>query len=97
MVLEDSINIRDVSIENVCKNGYIVWIDRIKYAIHYNVTLAVKMNNKIFLNKKYLVDYSPTKTDLKTIRGLDDTFRKKDDKYISERYEIIICDFNYGE
>ena len=95
MVLEDSINIRDVSIENVCKNGYIVWIDRIKYAIHYNVTLAVKMNNKIFLNKKYLVDYSPTKTDLKTIRGLDDTFKKKGDKYISERYEIIICEFNY--
>lgn len=96
----EQVKVRDIGIELVCSggNGVIVFIDNARYAIHYNVTLAIKRANEnvLYLNANRANCLSHT--DLKTIRAIDDTFKKKGDKFVSGQYEVQIVEFEriYG-
>lgn len=91
----EQVKVRDIGIESVCSggNGVIVFIDNAKYAIHYNATLAIKKHdsNVLYLNADFANRFS--QSDLKTIRAIDDSFKKKGDKFVSEQYEVQIVEF----
>lgn len=89
----EKVNVIDIDFESVCKDGIIVFIDGGVYAIHYNTTLAIKRANEnvLYLNANRANCFS--QTDLKVIRAIDDSFKKKGEKFVSERYEIKIVEF----
>lgn len=88
--------IKNVRVTYPCKEGAVVFIGNdCEYALHYNVTLAVKKKGTLYLNKGYVNRF--TQTDLKTIRGIDGTFKKKGEKFLSELYEIKVVDFVKGD
>lgn len=90
------LDIKNIRVTYPCKNGAVVFIGNdCEYAIHYNVTLAMKRAGKLYLNKDYVNRFS--QSDLKTIRGIDDTFKKKGEKFLSELYEIKVVDFVKGD
>lgn len=94
---EDLLVLGEIGFKKVCKEGYILVAHRGRYAIHYDVLLAYKdtSNDFLFLNKKIIEGNGFSKTDLKTIRALDSSFRKKGDKFYSDEYKIKVIEFYY--
>lgn len=88
------LDIKDIRVTYPCKEGAVVFIGNGEYAIHYNVTLAIKRAGTLYLNANYVNRFS--QSDLKTIRGIDDTFKKRGEKFLSDLYEIEIVEFIKG-
>lgn len=89
----ETMGIRDIKIENVCKEGNIVSVGNHRYAIHYNITLAMVEGDgdTLYINKEYVERFS--NSDLKTIRGIDETFKKKGSNFISGNFTIKVVEF----
>lgn len=88
--------IKNIQVTFPCKEGVVVSTGNgnEKYAIHCGVILAVKKQGNLYLNKDYVMRF--TLTNLKVIRGIDETLKRKGEKFVSDWYHIKIVEFVKG-
>ena len=88
-------DIKAPRIQSVCKEGFILHCGSRIYAIRYGVTLATiqPSSNVLLVNDRYRAQDQLTASDLKVIRALDKTFKKKGDELVSEFNHICFADF----